>query len=527
LSEKEAVTSLESFLYTDDFTFLEDAYYGQGGFKDGKYLVPHIRETVDKYIRRQKLAYYLNYVAPVVNSHVNPVFKQEPEREWNANKLFSGFIEDVDTLGTPLTRFMKRAGRIAKLHGVAFIVVDNVNEQPGNMADVLRQRAFPYAYVVTKKQVLTCKTNKAGRLVEFSYTVAAETSSDLVTQTETWIWTPTTWKYQGAGGTTREGEHKLSRLPVIPLLSRSMEPGKLMPQSEFYNIAQTNSALFNLCSEIRELMRAQAFGILTYPVASGQEIDDLKEIIVGPENLLGYMGDLSNKPEYIAPPAEQLQQLREERNDLIQEIYRMAEQSHVSGVETKASGVAKQWDFEAQGNQVLADFALNCQDAEKEIARVFELWTNGTVEFSSKYADDFGVIDISTILDEVTKALDANISPQFNVEVKKKAVAVYFNDLPEDRYDAIIQNIDARAQDEKYVGESTQIADLTQVLTDVTAGTIVPDAAVIILQVFFGMAEETAKALLAAQETVIGLGADNSVVSPVLPNASQHTDVGG
>lgn len=506
MGEKDSVTNMNAFLDMNEYTLLENAYYGDGGFKTGEYLVPHIRETPEKYIRRQRLAYYLNYVAPVVNSHVNPVFKQEPEREWNNNTLFSGFVEDIDMLGTPLTRFMKRSGRIAKLHSVAFIVVDNVSDQPGNMADVIKQRAFPYAYIVTRNQVITCKTNKAGRLIEFSYTVAAETSSNLVTQTETWTWTATTWKCQGADGTIKEGDHKLGRLPVIPLLSRPGEPGKLMPQSEFYNIAQTNLALYNLCSEIRELMRAQAFGILTYPIADNQEEEDLKEVVVGPENLLGYQGELSNKPEYIAPPADQLQQLREERNDLIKEIYRMAQLSHVAGVETKASGVAKEWDFESEGNQVLADFALNCQEAEYEIARVFELWTNSTVDYSSKYADDFGVVDVGAILDEVTKALDANISPQFNTEVKKKAVAVYLNDLPEDRYDAIIKDIDARGQDEKYIGDTSQIGDLEQILSDVAAGTIAPEAAVIIMQTFFGMPEQTAKDLLAAQEKIIGIG---------------------
>ncbi len=493
--------NFESLLNIDDYQFLEDAYYGTGGFKTGEYLMPHVRETPEKYLRRQKLAYYLNYVAAVVNSHVNPVFKQEPERSWDTNKLFSKFVEDIDTLGTPFTRFMKRAGRITKLHGSAFIVIDNVSEQPGNMAVVLEQRALPYAYIVTKKQVVTCKTDKAGRLTEFSYTVAAETSSNTITQTETWTWTATEWTCQGADGTIKEGTHNLGRVPVVPLLSRPMEPGKLLPQSEFYSIAQTNLALYNLCSEIRELMRAQAFAILTYPLSEQQDTDDVKELIIGPENLLGYDGNLSNKPEYVAPPAEQLQQLREERSDLIREIYRMAELSHVTGVETKNSGVAKQWDFE-QANQVLADFALNCQDAEKEIAKIFELWTKKTVNFNSIYSNDFGIVDVGAALDEVSKALDLNISPEFNAEAKKKAVIAFLNDIPEDRYDAVMDDIEARAQDEKYATDTTQIADALQLLTNVSSGQIAPDAAVVMLQVFFGMDQEKAQQMIDAQKII-------------------------
>jgi hypothetical protein len=505
------VASLESLLNLDDYTFLEDAFYGTGGFKDGKYLVPHVRETPEKYIRRQKLAYYLNYIAAVVDSHVNPVFRNEPEREWSTNELFSRFMEDTDTLGTPINRFMKRAGRIAKLHGTAFIVIDNGKDQPGNMADVLKQRALPYAYIVTKKQVITCKTNKVGRMTDFSYTVAAETSFGSVTQTETWIWTETTWRCQAADGTINEGMHNLGCVPVVPLLSRPGDPGKLTPQSEFYSIAQTNLALYNLCSEIRELIRAQAFAILTYPISSdgGQDAEDMKDLVVGPENVLGYDGSLSNKPEYTAPPADQLAQLRAERTDLITEIYRMAEMSHVTGVETKTSGVAKQWDFQ-QANQVLADFAWNCQDAEIKMATLFELWTNTTVNFSCIYSDDFGIVDVAGALDEVSKALDLNISSEFNGEAKKKAVAVFLNDIPEDRYDAVIADIEARAQDEKYIGDTTQISDLTELLTDVSGGTIAPVAAVIILQAFFGLDETAAAKIIEAQQNAAAPPATDS-----------------
>lgn len=124
----------------------------------------------------------------------------------------------------------------------------------------------------------------------------------------------------------------------------------------------------------------------------------------------------------------------------------MAELSHVTGVETKNSGVAKQWDFQST-NQVLSDFALNCKEAEREIARVFELWTNTSVELHCKYSDDFGIVDVSAALDEVGEALGLQIGGQFDVEVKKKAAVIYLNDLPEERFDAVIEDIEQRAEE--------------------------------------------------------------------------------
>lgn len=513
MPERESVEDVAAWLEVDDYKFLEDAYFGTGGFKNGDYLVPHIRETPEKYMRRKRLAYYLNYVAVVINSHVNPVFRKEPEREWTTNELFSRFMSDVDTIGTPMTRWMKQAGRQAKRHGVCFLVMDNVAEQPGNMADVLAQRAFPYVYVVAKKQVLTCKCNKAGQMIEFSYTVADESSLGSITKTETWTWTTTTWSCKGADGKSNSGENLLGRCPVVPLLSRPGEPGQLMPQSEFYNIAQTNLALYNLCSEIRELQRAQAFAILTYPLSQeqGQDKDDAAELVVGPENMLPYDGSLSNKPDYIAPPAEQLAQLREERADLIKEIYRMAELSHVTGVETKNSGVAKQWDFES-ANQVLADFALNCQDAEMKLAILFELWTKSTVDYSCKYSDDFGIVDVASVLDEVGKALDLNVSPEFNMEAKKKAVAAYLNDIPEDRYDAVMKDIEARSLDERYTADGTQMSDAITLLSDVSSGSIAPESAVIMFIAFFGMDAEKAQQMVDSQKAMAPVQPQNTQV---------------
>lgn len=423
----------------EDYKFLNDAYYNEGGFKDGSYLVPHPRETPEKYARRRALAYYLNYVAPVINSHVNPVFRQDPEREWNDNEMFSAFMEDADTLGTSFSRFMKRAALSAKLQAVAFIVIDNVSDQPGNMADVLQERALPYAYIVQRNQVVNYKTNKAGRLIEITYTVAAETSNDSQV-TDTWTWTTTGWSCQYSNGTKIECNHSLKRLPVVPLYSRPMEPGKVMPQSEFYNIVKTNQRIYNLCSEIDEIIRNQAFNILTYPLPEGET--EVKEIVVSTENVLGYDGTLANKPGYIAMDTGPLEQLRAERKDLIEEIYRMAELSHTTGVEKKESGIAKQWDFEQQGNQVLIDFALNCEEAERDVARLFSLWTNQKVELHCKYSDDFGIVDVSADLDEVGKALDLQIGGKFDMEVKKKAAVVYLNDLPEDRFDAVIEDIE-------------------------------------------------------------------------------------
>lgn len=498
-----------------DYRFLEDAYYATGGFKHGDYIVKRPRETLENYEVRKQLSYYLNYVKPVVDSHVNPIFRTEAARDWggrrdtNSSNLFSLFYDNVDTVKTKLPKFMKRAARIAKLHGAAFIVVDNIKDQPGTMAEVLKQRAFPYAYVVKPHQVTDYTVNKAGALTSITYTIQADGSGSAGKLKEIWTWTETEWKCSGQDTTEKTGPNLLGKVPVVVLMGADVDPGELKPQSEFYSIAKANKRIYNLCSEIDEIITKQAFSIFTYPIGANTDQQDVKEMLTGTENAVCYDGTLSNAPDYVSPDSAQLEQLRAERTELIQEIYRMAQQSHVTGVETKTSGVAKSWDFE-QTNQTLADFANNCEAAEYNIAELFELWTGATINYECQYSDDFGIVDVAGALDEVSKALDLNIGGKFNAEVKKKAVDVYLNDLPEDDFDAINADIDAMAQDEAYKFDGDPVASAIDILTGVASKTIAPEAAIIMMQSFFGMSEETAKSLLAAQETVIGLGVDTS-----------------
>jgi hypothetical protein len=83
-----------------------------------------------------------------------------------------------------------------------------------------------------------------------------------------------------------------------------------------------------------------------------------------------------------------------------------------------------------------------------KMAFLFERWTGGsTVNYSCVYPDDFGIVDIAEALDEITKALDLQIGGLFQKEVKKKAVEVYLADLPEDRFDAVMDDIDKQTEE--------------------------------------------------------------------------------
>lgn len=252
------------------YDLLDNAYRASGGFEDGSYLIPYPSERAEKYLRRKHMAYYINYVKPVVDAHVNPVFKNPPTRE-GMSSTFSRFVNDVDGNKTTLARFMKKAGIRAKLHGVEFIVADMEEIEDGELLtqkQMIDNRVYPYLYLVSPKQVENYYTDKFGRLISITYTIEnteIDSEGNAKTVSETWTWTNNICK-KSSGGNIVERENRLGVIPIIPLYGATNDTDNLIPQSEMLAIGKVAHAIYNACSELRELHRRQAFSIKCYLV---------------------------------------------------------------------------------------------------------------------------------------------------------------------------------------------------------------------------------------------------------------------
>lgn len=458
-------------LSVDTYTLLKDAYEGNGGFNTGDYLIQHKRENQPNYQLRQQIAYYLNYLQPVVNSHVNPVFRKNPARNWNgANKFWLEFVNNTDLFGSDMTQFMKQSGFLAKLFGVSFIVMDNFKEaqQARNQADAIKNRQFPYMYNVTPDRVAGYTLDSLNRLTSITYSepledqnatpptaleIAIQAASGKAqkgasTEVQYRTWTTTSWAVVNKGGDVLDqGEHNLGRVPVVPLFSKNVIPGIVVPDSEFFAIAKTNLRLYNMCSELDEILRNQAFSILTYP---GKEVPALT---IGVNNAIGYDGkEVHFPPQFIAPPAAPAEIIMSQMDRLINEMYRMAMLTHVAGGNKEArTGAAKAWDFEVT-NQVLADFATNCERAEYGIAELFTAWTEPTrdiatkpIEYKCMYSSDFSIRDTEQELKEATMALKLNIGGKYDTAIKQHVAAVTLKDSPDVDLDEIKKDIEANS----------------------------------------------------------------------------------
>ena len=431
---------------------VRNAFYGSEGFADGSYLMKYDRETAENYATRRNLAYYFNYTKPMVEGAVDPVFREYPTRTTGVKDArWDAFLLDVDGMGTAIDDFMADAALDAKLDGSVFIVVDNSKNSAETLQDSLEERQFPYLYTLNQDEVVNYVVDKKGKLILFVYRQQYDVVEDgkRKTITEQWTWTVDKWKCEREG-VEEEGVNEIGEIPVVPLVGAKVEKWKrnpLKPQSDFLQIAKTNRAIYNACSELRQRNRSQAFSMLTYPIPEDENPANYKGLVTGSSNALLYKG--GTPPAWITPDQAPSDMLKNEIDMLVEGIYRMAERASVTGVQQQTSGIAKEWDNLAR-IQSISSFSKVCQDAEHKIASIFGAYIGKDLDATITYSQDFGIVDKTAELNAITAALDLAIGGKFDTEVKKKATRVVLKELDDDVIQSIVEDIEKRAEDEDY-----------------------------------------------------------------------------
>lgn len=423
-------------MLTYDYDLIYNAYYGTNGFSNGGYLIKHKRETDEDYATRQENAYYLNYFAPITNSLVTPIFKKPATRDWTGAKNFMElFVQDIDGNKTTISEFMKRAALKAKLYGSCFIVVDNFStyQEDETVADVLKSRKIPYAFCLTPQQIISYEADKIGIITSIDFQDIKQINSD-AGKYYAMHFDRTSWKRYDDKNIYETGTHNLGRVPVTVLTCKQLEDMTLTPPPELLSLAKVAKAIYNTSSWLMEIFRSVTFPLLTIPSL------DAKNIVIGNNNALGYEPEYSHEPNFIAPPSDPANVLKEHILDLVQEMYRMAGLSFVTGTKTDTSGVSKQWDFERL-NQQLADFAQNIQRAEADLINIFSLWINQPIEYNVSYPNDFNISDIAYELENAQAILDLNLSDELREDVLKKILTVCFPDMDALRFDEIVASL--------------------------------------------------------------------------------------
>ncbi len=414
--------------------FLLDAYSGQGGFANGDYLVAHPRESETKLKSRKELAVYPNFCRKIVDVFMGFLWKQAPSRE--TDDLYATFAANADGAGGKLDTVLSSYQRLAMILGTVYVIVDKPKEQGQTKAD----QAMPYLALRLKSQLVKEVKNAAG--VWQSVTFSELDNGETVYRT----FTVTGWmlsKKEDGSDVIDQGDYSLGRVPVVALhIAKPLNPTDSSSQSWVYDLAQLNWDLFNLRSELRELLRSQTFSMLSFPVADDAERERLMDMTVGTENALTYNPAGGGKPDFIAPPADPVELYMKQIADTVEDIYRIANLEFVGGVQQ--SGVALSFHFQ-EANSGLRGMAEMGESAEIQIAALVYAWQGKEFSGNIAYANDFNLSDVAGAIAVAMDTVTLGMGSEFDKTIKKRlAKQILGNDTAPSTMTAIDAEIDAQ-----------------------------------------------------------------------------------
>lgn len=494
VAKNEFVTQVHP-LYTqwqDTWQLARDAYEGDNGFMDGTHLVPHPREMVypltdghpdttkdpidvkDKFKRRQQLARYENYAELIVRLFVDHQYVKGVSRliegleksALSQHPLFQWY-QDVDGQGTHIDDWMKQTQAMANVFGHIFVVMDRTPRvsRPRSAAEegpIVLRRYVPLDaldWLAPNNRLTAIKFVEA---VERTSLREASSYSPSVAVKDRGVnllyrfFTERDWQaYDTNGKLSGSGTHNFGELPVlvfyarervsVPIIGRSLLPDPKLFKDHY-----------NLISELREVLRAQAFSIFNIQLGPDETLDEAR----------GRLGDhagvdtvvfTKGPAEFIAPADGPVGQLADEilrvRASMLRLVGINPEASDSNAPETEGSRRIKAMDL----NRVLSGLALGAQKFEYRLARLWFIAMYGqavgvarwkSTKLNITHPTEFFVEELASVINETLSALEIPLGDTFSAEIRKRAVPRLLRDLSVETQETINSEIDALVKEE-------------------------------------------------------------------------------
>lgn len=469
---------------------LLDVYEGAGGFIDTQrpYLYAHPREWLDhsvkneetgqwvsnpspsnpspKLLARRRIARYENIGATLIEQLKAALFRKAATRTFkdpatieDTNPL-RAFWEDADGMGRGIEAVMQDNWTASAVFGHMLIYADRRGSTGAQPTRADQPAVILRSY--TPLDMIDWLTDDIGGLVAVQLLEAAERTnfsdpagtavSQVRTVTGT-AWTLTAVdkdlrpiKEQPSGA--RNGDHGFGVLPVVPLYARRRPLMPTIGRSVLGDPALYID-LYNLTSEVRELLRNQTFAMLNVPLGNDGSIERESTLIgqtAGTANIV-----FSSQPvAYVSPEGTNVQVYHEHIDRLVRLIYRLAVvgwDSDSKDAESADSRKLKKEDL----HQMLSGYASECELAEKKIAQLVyrahygESWETqwDADKPSISYPDDFDVTGLLDELEAVTQGIALELGETATKEMKKRAIPKLLPNLPQPTMQTIEEEIDA------------------------------------------------------------------------------------
>lgn len=434
------------------FQFIAHALEGDGPFRPvvvengtsvslagSSYLVRYPRESDLKYARRNEVAWFASPLMQAASRFVDYIAARTPSRNL-PHELYASMAEDIDGKANSIDVFWRQFMLHFKARGSMLLLVDMPPAMEPSMAAQIASRAAPYWTMIAPELLTDYEIGDDGK---FNY---AEFGGNYTKPDGKRV--PCVWHFDREGWEVRDSDKKLLDASPHPLgecpLLIATEGGDFPNFGPFAAIADLSKRLFNLNSELDEILRAQTFSLLTMQVPENST-DDQKikaaQVVgetIGTSNLMVHSG---STPAFIAPsdgPANIYLQRIDKLKDEIGEIG-----LDVRGSNSQESGIALQMRFQAL-NAALGGFSGRMEDLERRAWELSRVWLGMTQAPSTQWQRDFNLADVEKEMTVLQQMQAAAMPTAVIVEQEKRVVAVQFAGLDQEAQDKVNASIEER-----------------------------------------------------------------------------------
>lgn len=463
---------------------LLDVFEGAGGFlaESKPYLIAHPREYLDhsipeyaddgqtvtgyslnlspsspspKLLERRKLARYENIAETLVGQLRAALFRVSPVRTFSeaspapaiGKRPIEQFHDDADGLGTKWDELLRQAWCPAAVFGHVFIYLDDAPEDDA--------RTVPVARLYTPLDVPDWLMNERGRLTQIKFLEAGPRESfktpvtNAARNVRVRVVTDEGWSIQTPGGQVIDaGVHSFGRLPVVVLYAKRRAITPFIGKSVLGD-PMNFIDLYNLVSEVRELLRKQTFSILNVPVGVDGSIDR-EQGLIGRQSGTGNILFTTQAANYISAEGSNVEVYHAHIDRLIRTIYRLAVlpwESDSRDAESSDSRRIKREDL----NQVLAGFSDELRRVDDAVADLVYHAVYGPQAWQSwrkrdglnqRWPDSFEVTPLEELLKQFTDAIRLELGETATKEAKKRAVRAALPDLTPEMLAVIDDEVD-------------------------------------------------------------------------------------
>lgn len=468
--------------------FMLDAYTGGGGFAGrigcpdaelgsagaaypacpDSYLDKYSREDDDKFLRRVRVAHYLNYVEPLTDLKVGLALSKPFAVEGLPDEIVA-WKSNVDGRGTSWGDARARLAKRAAIVGWAPTIVDTPPTPDGvkTQAQAREQNIRP-VLVPLYPALLTEWLYSGGTLewvkIRNDFCERETFLSDEVKFSLVDVWdSAQVARYRLVDGKVA-GSETIARsggrgIPLTVLRHKEAEDDPMIGLPMNGQVAIESRRLFNLCSALDEALDGSCFPLLVLVDSMGPDTDSAEgggEIVIGANNAITLPKDATKQHYYLTPPAEVFRAFEERIAATVREMFRMARVEFVRPAGSQnESGIARKHAF-MQTNSAVGDFAKRIAAWEQatyvEVGRALGMSEDVLNKIRVVAPEDFDVEDIEASIKRLESAFKLKLGPLFEAIMKKRIVQEMAPNLEDKDRAAVEQEIDDMADDDASFG---------------------------------------------------------------------------